>query len=63
MELVLIAFVGTLVIMAFELRDFVRRRHAVSLTSPGSTALSDVLSQTVARHSVSPVEKVYDTAA
>jgi hypothetical protein len=63
MELVLIAFVGTLVIMAVELRDFVRRRHTPSLTSPEPTAVSDLLGQAVARHSVAPVEKIYDTAA
>jgi len=31
MELVFIAFVGTVVIMASEMRDFVRRQHAVSV--------------------------------
>ncbi len=35
MELVLIAFVGTLLLMAAELRDFIRRgrRHSISAES------------------------------
>jgi hypothetical protein len=62
--LVLVGFVGTFVIMAFELREFIRHRHTRSLTAPRFPPVSDLRGPNGgAPHAAIPVEKVYDAAA
>jgi hypothetical protein len=55
MELVFIAFVGTFVIMAFELREFIRRRYIATPSAPR-------FALRVVCHTVIPAEKVYERA-
>jgi len=62
MELVFIAFVGTFVIMAFELREFIRRRYTTTPTAPRFATVWDVRGRTAVRHTVSPAEKVCEAA-
>lgn len=62
--LAFIGFVGTFPIMAFELLEFIRRRHTNFPTAPPFPAVSDLREPNGrASHAVIPVEKVYDAAA
>jgi len=63
MELIFIAFVGTLALMAGELRDLVRRSHTASGIAPEPVAASDVSGRSVVYDSVDAEEKLYDAAA
>ncbi len=63
MELILIAFVGTLALMAGELHDLVRRPRTAVGTAPYPFAVPGELGRTVVNHSVAPVEESYDAAA
>lgn len=64
MELVLIAFVGTLLLMAAELHDFVQRGRRHSITAPSSSAPSRLGTRAPAAKSVArEKEYFYDAAA
>ena len=63
MELVFIAFVGTFVIMAFELREFFRRRYTTTPTAPQFATVCDLRDRTAVRHTVIPAEEAYEAAA
>lgn len=60
MELIFIAFIGTLLIMTVELCDFMQRTHTTSRTVPESPTVSDPLTHTVVDQAA---ESVYDAAA
>jgi hypothetical protein len=64
MELVLIAFVGTLLLMAAELRDFIRRgrRHSIS-AEPISAPTHLGTRATTAKSASRDEEDFYDAAA
>ena len=62
--LVLIGFVGTFVIMAFELREFFQRRHRTFPLPSRFPTVPDLRSaNSRAPHTAIPVDKVYDAAA
>jgi hypothetical protein len=64
MELVLIAFVGTLLLMAAELRDFVRRGRIGSLPLPHAPRRDRPIRAAVAAPAVTPKKQyLYDAAA
>jgi hypothetical protein len=63
MELVLIAFVGTLVLMAAELRDLVRRSRSAYSTALAAVAVSALPGRTVTQHTEVAAEAHYDAAA
>lgn len=64
MELVLIAFVGTLALIAGELRDLVRHLHIASRATPRRRAASAQSGRSIVQASaLTPSENVYDAAA
>lgn len=64
MELVLIALVGTLLLMAAELRDFVQRGRRHSEPGPTASAASRLMSRPSAGKPVRTEKKyLYDAAA
>jgi hypothetical protein len=63
MELVLIAFLGTLVLSVVELRDFVRHLHGESVAPPAFPAVSDPPGRTVVHQPATTVAESYSEAA
>jgi hypothetical protein len=63
MELVFIACLGTFVIMAVELHEFIGRRTTGSLTVPSFASVYELRGRTAAQRSAIPAEEVYDAAA
>ena len=64
MELVLIAFVGTVVLMAAELGHFLERRRPISVTAEASSAVSRLFTRSRAAKSwAADYADFYDEAA
>jgi hypothetical protein len=63
MELVLIAFIGTLALIFAELRDAGRRRHNASVTAPTSPAVSGPSGRTMLQYPVAADAESYSEAA
>jgi len=63
MELVVIAFAGTLMLMLGEFRDLVRRSQLPSGTALPRSTTSDLAAPSVAQRSPAPEEEHYDVAA
>ena len=63
MELVVIAFLGTLALTAVELRDAIRRLHNDSATASTSPAVPDRSHRSVLQHPVTSAAGSYSEAA
>jgi hypothetical protein len=63
MELVFTSFVGTFVIMAFELREFLRRRYTATPTAPRFATVCDPHGRTGVPYTVRPAEEACEAAA
>jgi hypothetical protein len=64
MELAIIAFVGTVLLMAAELRHYVRRRRPTALTAEASSAVSRLFARSRAAKSwAEDYADFYDEAA
>jgi len=63
MELVIIAWVGTALLMVAELREFVGRRRFISGMAESSSALFTSARTTTARSWAAENENFYDAAA